>query len=258
MAPITAAAPDMSCFISSMPPLDLMEMPPLSKVIPFPTKTRVSRSSEGSPYSRIMKRGGSSLPALTAIKAPMRSFSMSFRVRTRHLRSQSAAIFRAAEANLRGGSAFPGALERSRASAVPAAVIRAVSIPSRTSLACARCCITTVRFSSLVRSGPSDLWQSYRYSPSNSPSTVACVHSCSSMSGTSSPCTAVESSETPSLSARLTAIPDARRAVSKQKSLRAPSPRRITLRGGACPHGYSTATSCSSPLKSPSFRMPCR
>jgi hypothetical protein len=40
MAPITAAAPLMSCFISSMRSAGLMLMPPVSKVIPLPTRTR--------------------------------------------------------------------------------------------------------------------------------------------------------------------------------------------------------------------------
>jgi hypothetical protein len=38
MAPIIAAAPAMSYFIFSMPSAGLMEMPPVSKVMPLPTK----------------------------------------------------------------------------------------------------------------------------------------------------------------------------------------------------------------------------
>ena len=38
MRPATAAAPPMSHFISSMPSAGLMEMPPVSKVTPLPTK----------------------------------------------------------------------------------------------------------------------------------------------------------------------------------------------------------------------------
>jgi hypothetical protein len=37
---ITLAAPPMSPFISSMPGAGLMQMPPVSKVRPLPTKTR--------------------------------------------------------------------------------------------------------------------------------------------------------------------------------------------------------------------------
>ena len=50
MAPIMAAPPAMSYFIFSMPSEGLMEMPPLSKVIPFPTRPRtgVAGAEEGS------------------------------------------------------------------------------------------------------------------------------------------------------------------------------------------------------------------
>ena len=37
----TAAAPDMSIFISCMPAEGLIEMPPVSKVTPLPTRPRV-------------------------------------------------------------------------------------------------------------------------------------------------------------------------------------------------------------------------
>jgi hypothetical protein len=40
-APITAAAPDMSCFISSIAADGLIETPPESKVIPLPTRQTV-------------------------------------------------------------------------------------------------------------------------------------------------------------------------------------------------------------------------
>ena len=38
MRPVTAAAPPMSPFMSSMPPAGLIEMPPVSKTTPLPTK----------------------------------------------------------------------------------------------------------------------------------------------------------------------------------------------------------------------------
>ena len=40
---MTAAAPDMSCFIAPLFSADLSEMPPLSKVIPLPTMTTWAR-----------------------------------------------------------------------------------------------------------------------------------------------------------------------------------------------------------------------
>ncbi len=38
MGPVTQAAPPMSPFMSSMPPAGLIEMPPVSKTTPLPTK----------------------------------------------------------------------------------------------------------------------------------------------------------------------------------------------------------------------------
>jgi hypothetical protein len=40
----TAAAPDMSIFISCIEPAGLIEIPPVSKVTPLPTRPRVSPS----------------------------------------------------------------------------------------------------------------------------------------------------------------------------------------------------------------------
>ena len=55
---MTAAAPDMSNFISSIAPGSLREMPPVSKVIPFPTSTIGARGPRGALYSMTMNLGG--------------------------------------------------------------------------------------------------------------------------------------------------------------------------------------------------------
>ena len=70
---MTAAAPLMSNFISSMPGGSLSEMPPVSKVTPLPTSTTggLSDFSERVPArcSSTMKRGGCALPCDTAEQA---------------------------------------------------------------------------------------------------------------------------------------------------------------------------------------------
>ena len=55
---MTAAAPLMSNFISSMPGGSLSEMPPLSKVTPLPTSTIGGCGFFAPWYSSTMKRGG--------------------------------------------------------------------------------------------------------------------------------------------------------------------------------------------------------
>ena len=49
MAPITDAPPAMSPFMSSIPPAGFREMPPVSKVIPFPMSPRLFEGLSGSP-----------------------------------------------------------------------------------------------------------------------------------------------------------------------------------------------------------------
>ena len=48
MAPSTAAAPDLSVFIVSMPSAVLIDRPPESNVIPLPTRARVAVAPGGS------------------------------------------------------------------------------------------------------------------------------------------------------------------------------------------------------------------
>ncbi len=72
--PSTAAAPDMSYFMSSMFCAGLIEMPPVSNVTPLPTRTTGAPSAPL--YSRAMKRGSSTLPCATARSAPICSLTM--------------------------------------------------------------------------------------------------------------------------------------------------------------------------------------
>ena len=61
----------MSYFISSIAPGSLSEMPPVSKVMPLPTSTTGALPLLPPRCSRTMKRGGSSLPCVTARKQPI-------------------------------------------------------------------------------------------------------------------------------------------------------------------------------------------
>ena len=79
MTPKTAAAPAMSYFISSMPPAGLMEMPPVSKVTPLPTKAMGAPPPLPAPcHCRATSCGSWLLPWATpsmALRPSLRSFS---------------------------------------------------------------------------------------------------------------------------------------------------------------------------------------
>ena len=83
IAPITAAPPAMSSFIRSMPSAGLIEMPPVSKVMPLPTRpsTGAAGAPGGSWRSTIM-RGGSALPRATPSSRPICSRAISSSSRT--------------------------------------------------------------------------------------------------------------------------------------------------------------------------------
>ena len=65
MTPKTDAAPPISHFISSIFPLGLSEIPPVSNVIPFPTSTAGATFFGPPLYSIIIILGGSILPLAT-------------------------------------------------------------------------------------------------------------------------------------------------------------------------------------------------
>ncbi len=81
--PTTAAEPAISYFISSIPCDGLIEIPPLSKVTPFPTKATGFLSFLVEPSHCITTSFGScTLPCPTPNRAPMPSFSISLLPRT--------------------------------------------------------------------------------------------------------------------------------------------------------------------------------
>ena len=125
ITPITAAPPDISVFISSILSAGLMEIPPLSKVNPFPTKTMGASFFLLPAYSRMINFGSSLLPEATARRAfiPI-SFILSL---SRALQDTFflLAISPAFCARIEGVISLEGAEIRSRAKQTASAIIRA-------------------------------------------------------------------------------------------------------------------------------------
>ena len=121
-APSTLAAPHMSNFISSISPAGLMEMPPVSNVMPLPTSATGGASRLPPLYSRMMNLGGWWLPRATARKQPMPRRSMSFCSSTSTLMPLRLPSSCACSARYVGVQTFPGRLPRSFANAMPSAI----------------------------------------------------------------------------------------------------------------------------------------
>src|SRR5665213_2651411 len=116
ISPVTAAAPPMSPFMSSMPPAGLIEMPPVSNTTPLPTNAS-GASFALPPFQRMMtNRGGRAEPCATPSSARMPSFFICASVRTSTATPSSVNFF-ARCANSTGPSTFAGSLMRSRARA---------------------------------------------------------------------------------------------------------------------------------------------
>jgi len=115
MAPSTAAPPHISYFILSMSAEGLIEMPPVSKVTPLPTRPRwADEAAACGRYRTTMRAGGAALPCATPSRAPMPSRSSSARSSTSHSRPCCWAISRAAAAMASGVSRLAGSLARAR------------------------------------------------------------------------------------------------------------------------------------------------
>jgi hypothetical protein len=77
IAHATAAPPAMSSFIRSMPSAGLMEMPPVSNVMPLPTRPSTGPAgAPGGSCRKTMSRGGSPLPRATPSNRPIPSFAI--------------------------------------------------------------------------------------------------------------------------------------------------------------------------------------
>ena len=116
IAQMTAAPPAMSSFMRSMPSAGLIEMPPVSNVMPLPT--RPSTGAAGAPGGSCvitMRRGGSALPRATPSSSPILSCAISSSSRTCTGMPASRPIAAARSAKTAGVSTFDGSLHRSRA-----------------------------------------------------------------------------------------------------------------------------------------------
>ena len=114
IAPSTAAAPVISSFISPIPSDGLIEIPPLSKVMPLPTNA-VKGLSPPLAYFSIIIRGSCTLPAPTARIAPIPRSCISLTHNTSTSNSYFLAVCTASAAKTSGVITFPGSLARSRA-----------------------------------------------------------------------------------------------------------------------------------------------
>ena len=105
-APTTAAPPAMSSFIRSMPSAGLIEMPPVSNVMPLPTRPSTGPSgAPGGSWRSTISRGGSALPRATPSSSPMPSAAISFSSRTSTSSAAAAAISAARVRRTRAASA---------------------------------------------------------------------------------------------------------------------------------------------------------
>ena len=125
----TAAAPDMSVFIVSMPSAVLIDRPPLSNVMPLPTNASVARAPGGL-YSSRIRRGGSSDPLATDTSPPSFSFAIVFSSQTVTSSPSRLATSVANAASLRGVMSLAGVLMRSRAALTAVATRAPRSTPA--------------------------------------------------------------------------------------------------------------------------------
>ena len=116
IAHTTAAPPAMSSFMRSIPSAGLIEMPPVSNVMPFPTSPSTGpRGAPAGSWRMTISRGGSWLPRATPRSRPMPSCSMALSSSTSNVRPLPATMSPDRRANSRGVSELPGSLQRSRA-----------------------------------------------------------------------------------------------------------------------------------------------
>ena len=116
IAAITAAPPDMSSFILSMLSAGLIEMPPVSNVIPLPTRPSVTLDTAPAGSCRSTStRGGSWLPWAMLSSRPILSSAMRVSSSTSTPSPAAAASAAPRSANTRGVRRLPGSLASSRA-----------------------------------------------------------------------------------------------------------------------------------------------
>jgi hypothetical protein len=121
-----AAPPHMSYFIFSMSFAGLIEIPPVSNVMAFPTSPRTGAPgfSFSGVYVMIIMRGGSTLPCATDNSAPIFNSAILFSSRISTDRPASRAMAAARSASMRGVSRLDGSLPSSRAKFCDSAIMR--------------------------------------------------------------------------------------------------------------------------------------
>ena len=100
--PSTLAAPHMSNFISSISAAGLIEMPPVSNVIPLPISTVGAFDLTAPSYRSTTNRSSCSEPLATAMNAPIPNFATCFGPSTSHLMRGILASPLAASASIDG------------------------------------------------------------------------------------------------------------------------------------------------------------
>ena len=134
IAQITAAPPDMSSFILSMLSAGLIEMPPVSNVMPLPTRPS---TTPGTAFGGSCREHDETRRLLAAARdaeqhAHLQRGDPLSRRALRHASPASLAIACARSANTRGVSSLPGSLASVRASLLMSPSTRPRSSASRT------------------------------------------------------------------------------------------------------------------------------
>ena len=153
--PTTAAAPPMSPFMSSMPPAGLIEMPPVSKTTPLPTKATGASPSVPPFQCMTTSRGGRGEPCATPSSAPMLSFVISLVAEDLDLDAEPCQFLGLRSANSTGPRMLAGSLTRSRASIVPSAIASSVAKAARAASGSATAKVSAEASSALLSSSSS-------------------------------------------------------------------------------------------------------
>ncbi len=221
--PRTAAAPDMSYFISSILSAGFSEMPPASKLTPLPTKQQ-GGSRSAPRYCNTMNRGSSLDPCATAMSAAIPSFSMAAGPMTRTRWPCSLPSLRATSARYEGVQRLPGSAWRSRARRCPSAIAAPTVRPRSIAARSRRDAIRSSRPRGL-RSSP-DCSSANRHAPCATPSTATWAITSGGTPAASSVINAKAIPDAPSSLARRAATAAARRTEPRANSVVSPRPTR--------------------------------
>src|SRR5215211_2379194 len=221
IAASTAAAPDMSVFIVSMPLDVFSDRPPESKTTPLPTNATEPFLPCGE-YVALTRRGGLPEPWPTPTTPPSPSALSSASLITFTVTPLPRRSFLAASANAAGDLAPDGSFTMSRAQ-----VTAAATVAPRSSAASTRAFArpTTTTFERRVAS-PSPLYLRNWYEPSANPSASACAATGRSIPAASARSTSVVATDAAFVALRATAAA-ARRTPSALTSSNAPTPTSI-------------------------------